>query len=219
MITVQDILTELGNSAWSGFNKDDMAFEEDNSMQAQTELNRALRYLLSLSDFPFKKSEKNIMAIKNVESYSMVNGQITKVYNTDTLEELNYIGDNSTYDKSEKGKPSAYWIDYTNPTMKIRLYPIPDDKYNFACVYNQYLPVKTQSGELQSKFINADDYLNMPENLEYLFMDCLVLRTMQTNNKDNQDENYQPIISEFQETWNNFVRLAKPVNYPVRVVF
>ena len=45
MITVQDILTELGNSAWSGFNKDDMAFEEDNSMQAQTELNRALRYL------------------------------------------------------------------------------------------------------------------------------------------------------------------------------
>ena len=51
-ITAQRLLTELGASAWSGFNADDMVYSSEDSLQARTELNKALRYLLNLN-LPF----------------------------------------------------------------------------------------------------------------------------------------------------------------------
>lgn len=58
IITAQRILTELGNRAWSGFNKDDMIWGNDDAIQAQTELNVAIRYLMNLEDFPFRSKQR-----------------------------------------------------------------------------------------------------------------------------------------------------------------
>jgi hypothetical protein len=52
----------------------------------------------------------------------------------------------------------------------------------------------------------------MPDSIAPLFMDCLVLRTMITNNKDEQDENYRPTINEFWEHWNLFKKACKPAD-------
>ena len=50
-------------------------------------------------------------------------------------------------------------------------------------------------------------------------MDCLVLRTIITNMKDEQDENYRPTINEFNEVWRVFVKACKPKRIDNRVVW
>lgn len=219
-ITGQDILTELGSSAWSGFNADDMIFDSEDSLQARTELNRAVRYLFNLEDFPFRTKEYILETDKDNESYSMPEGQITTIYNSDTLEELEFISDYSKYNQETKGKPSGFWINYNNPTQKIRLYPIPDKTYNYKIVTNLYKPViDYKTKKKKYKFENANDYINMPENIVDLFKDCLILRTIITNMKDEQDENYRPTIEEFNEAWRVFLRACKPKKVNNKVVW
>ena len=149
----------------------------------------------------------------------MIEGQITSIYDTKTLGELEFIGDSSKYDKQLVGTPSGYWVDYSNPKVKIRLYPIPDGVYNYNIVFNQFQPVKDKDGKLTKyEFANSTDFLNLPANLEYLFMDCLVMRTIITNMKDEQDENYRPAINEFNEYWKNFIKACNPKKQAKRVV-
>jgi hypothetical protein len=220
MITAQRLLTELGASAWSGFNADDMVYSSEDSLQARTELNKALRYLLNLKDFPFRGKEKYIETVDGAEVYTMIPGQITKIYDANTLSELEYIGDSREYDKEEKGTPRGYWVEYNNPKVKIRLYPIPDGVYGYNIAYNQYKPVKDKDGKTEKfEFESESDFINMPENLEYLFMDCLVMRTIITNMKDEQDENFRPAINEFNEYWKNFLKACKPKKQANRVVW
>lgn len=218
-ITAQDILTTLGQRAWSGFNADDMVFDSEDSNQAKAELNSALRYLINLEDFPFRAKNQNIMAINNIAEYPAPVGQITEIYNADTLKSLKYIGDGNRKSKTKKGEPTQFWITPNNPSSKIRLFPTPDKQYNFTVVYNQFKPVMTAKGETLFEFENPDDIINMPSNLEHLFKDCLVLRTMAQNNKDEQDENYQPTLNEFAECWRLFKRACQPTRVGTRIIW
>lgn len=218
-ISAQRLLTELGDRAWSGFNADDMVYTSEDSKQARAELNSALRYLINLSDFPFRSKEKSIIVTAGSPIFKIPEGQITSIYEPTTLERLPFIGDSTKYSKSAKGQPSGYWIETKNPIQKIRLYPIPDKTYKYQVVYNQYKPIIGADGLTKFEFESADDYINMPENLEYLFMDCLVLRTIITNNKDEQDENYRPTINEFNEAWKVFIKACKPAKIENRVVW
>lgn len=219
-ITAQRLLTELGQVAWSGFSADDMEFSSTDSVQARAELNKALRYLLNQKDFPFRRKEKNIETTSGADTFTMVDGQITEIYNSDNLSQLEFLGDSSKYNKEEMGQPIGYWIDYNNPKQKIRLYPIPDGNYNYTIVYNQFQPVIDKDGKTKKyEFENAEDTLNMPANLEYLFMDALVMRTVVTNMKDEQDENFRPAINEFNEYWQAFIKACNPKKIVKRVVF
>lgn len=218
-VTAQRILTELGNKAWSGFNADDMVFDSEDADQAKAEVNSALRYLINLEDFPFRAKEQNLNAVSGLANYNAPVGQITSIYNKDNMNTLIFVGDSTQYNKEETGEPGYYWVDYNNPKEKLRLYPIPDDNYNLSMVYNQFKPVKDSKGNTKFEFENADDFLNLPDNLADFFMDCLVLKTMEQNNKDDQDENYQPIIKEFNERWRLFKRMARPVRVNPRVVW
>lgn len=219
MITAQNILTLLGRRAWSGFNIDDMVFESEDSEQAKAELNAALRYLINLEDFPFKTATKNFMAIAGIEKYSMPNGQISEIYNSDTLDKLEFITNYTDISKTEKGTPIKFWVTPKNPKEYIRLYPIPDKMYNYTIVYNQFMPVKKKDGTLSFEFTSADDYINLPARLEYLFVDCLVLRTMAQNNKDEQDENYRPTLNELEEYWKLFKKTCQTVKTQTRIVW
>lgn len=218
-ITAQRLLTELGSSAWSGFNADDMIFDSEDSLQARTELNKALRYLTNLEDFPYRGKEHALETDNAVEYYKKHDGQITNIYNANTLVSLEFIGNPETLDKETYGEPTGYWIYYNNPKEQIRLYPIPNGNYTYNVVYNQYMPIIDKEGKIKKfEFENSTDFLNLPEDLAYLFMDCVVLRTMITNNKDDQDENYQPMIKEFNEAWRVFKKACKPVKTQNRVI-
>lgn len=216
-ITVQDLLNDLGNRAWSGFNKDDMVFGTEESLTALAELNAAHRFLMSSRDFPFKKVAEEIITSNNFAEYPMVEGQITEIINKDTLQKLSQIQDWQTLPE-KSGEPDRFWINYSNPDANIVLYPTPDKVYNLKVIYNSYKFILDKKGNQLYKFTNEDDYLNMPSFLEELYADCLVLRTMATNNKDEQDENYRPILNEFTEAWRNFINAANPVDVEQRIV-
>lgn len=209
-ITAQRLLTELGNRAWSGFNADDMQWDNTESTQAKTELNIGVRHLINRVDFPFKRKEKTLTTTANMPTYSMPDGQLLSIENNDTHDMLTFLGSGDKKNKTTTGEPEYYWIQYKNPSRKLRLYPIPDKAYNYTVTYSTFKPVMTQDSELAMEFANADDYINLPSTLEHLFMDCLVLETMITNNKDDTDENFQPMKDEFAEKWRVFKRTCKP---------
>lgn len=212
-ITCQRILTEMGDRAGSGFYRDDMVFGEEDARTAQAELNIALRYLSNLEDFPFRAEEMEITTRANGKEYTAPDGQIDRIYNVENLKELKYIGNADDLDKSKTGTPTGFYIDYSNPDQALRLYPIPDKKVKLRVVYNTLKPVMDKDGmTLKFEFENANDTINMPDSIAPLFMDCLVLRTMITNNKDEQDENYRPTINEFWEHWNLFKKACKPAD-------
>lgn len=212
-ITCQRLLTEMGNRAWSGFNRDDMVFGNEDAITAQTELNIALRYLSNLEDFPFRAEEMEITTRANGKEYTAPDGQIDRIYNVESLKEIKYIGNADDLDKTKTGTPEGYYIDYSNPDQSLRLYPIPDKKVKLKVVYNTLKPVMDKDGmTLKFEFENANDTINMPDSIAPLFMDCLVLRTMITNNKDEQDENYRPTINEFWEHWRLFKKACKPAD-------
>lgn len=211
MITAQRLLTELGNRAWSGFNIDDMVWGNDDAQTAQTELNIALRYLVNLVDFPFKSSTQKLNTRAGKASYGMPDGAQIVSIRDESQKKLVYYGNGETLDKTLTGTPTGYYINYSNPDASIKLYPIPDDSYQYTITYNSFYPVLDNNDELQMEFTAANDYMNLPESLEFLFMDCLVLRTMAQNNKDQEDENYVPTLNEFNEYWKLFKKKANPV--------
>lgn len=212
-ITCQRLLTEMGNRAWSGFNRDDMVFGNEDAITAQTELNIALRYLSNLEDFPYRAEKMEITTRANGKEYTAPDGQIDRIYNVENLKELKYIGNADDLDKTKTGTPEGYYIDYSNPDQSLRLYPIPNKKVKLKVVYNTLKPVMDKDGmTLKFEFENANDTINMPDSIAPLFMDCLVLRTMITNNKDEQDENYRPTINEFWEHWRLFKKACKPAD-------
>ncbi len=216
-ITTQRLLTELGNRSSSGFNKDDMVFGGEDAVTALAELNAAHRYLMSLEDFPFKNRIEELETMVGVRDYSMFPGQICEILNADTLfplEEVPVLQPNTT----AGGVPKFYCINYSNPDSYINLMPTPERVYKFSVVYDSVKFIIDKRGNELDEFENADDILNMPSYLEFLYMDCLVLRTIATNCKDSEDENYIPTINEFKEAWRNFVKKAKPVKKGQRVV-
>ena len=218
-INAQKLLTELAKRSWSGFNPEDMNFNSEDSDRAKAELNAAVRYLINLDDFPFRAKHESFIAIKNIAQYDLPDGQISNIYNENTLDQLQFITNVEEQDQKEKGTPRGFWVDFENPNPYLRLFPIPDAKYRYKVVYNQYKPVMGANGDTKFEFENADDFINMPQNLEYLFMDCLILRAMITNNKDKDDENYLPTITEFNEAWNVFKKAAKPIKKNYKVVW
>lgn len=216
-ITAQNFLDILGDRAWSGFNKDDMVFGSEEAQTAVAELNAAHRYLMSLRDFPFKSLTEEFTTIKNISEYPMIDGQISEIVNLNNLAKLTEIQDYKIL-QEKTGEPQNFYINYYNPDANIILYPIPDKSYNLKIIYNTYKFILDKNGNQLNEFKNADDYLNMPSYLEYLYADCLVLRTMATNNKDEQDENYRPILNEFNEAWKNFIKVATPTDIEQRIV-
>lgn len=216
-VTLQRLLTELGNRAWSGFNKDDMIFGSDEALTAIAELNCAHRFLMSLEDFPFQAQNFQISTIENISNYSMPDGQISEIINMNNFVRLKQIVNHSEL-QPLKGIPDRFWVEYSNPYSNLVLYPTPNKNMTFNVVFNSYKFILDKDGNQINEFQNADDFLNMPEYLENLYMDCLVLRTMAANNKDQEDENYVPTLNEFNEAWNNFLRKAVPFNIVQRIV-
>lgn len=220
-ITGQEILTELGNAAWSGFNKDDMVWGEEDAQTAITELNKAVRYLINLADFPFKEQEQDFKTRSGNITYSAPDGQIETIYNIDTLKELTFIKDAANLDKTKKGSPTHYYLDYFNPEQPtLKVYPIPEKQERFKIIYNVLKPVLSADGiDTKFGFEKADDVINLPSTIDALFKDCLVLRVMITNNKDEQDENYRPTIAEFEQAWKVFKEKARPTSKPSRIMY
>jgi len=218
-ITAQRLLTELGKRSWSGFLPEDMVFGSDSSDIAKTELNVALRYLINLEDFPFKEREDRIFTVRNIPNYILPDGQINGIYDLLTNEQLEFLSAYEGLDRTLDGKPMGFWFEFDDTERFVRFYPSPDGRYAYRIIYNQYKPILTSDGEQKFEIENSTDKLNLPENLEFLFMDCLVLRTMVNQNKNQNDENYLPLINEFNQAWKVFTKSARPLKVENRVVW
>jgi hypothetical protein len=174
------------------------------------EFNSAIVYLTAREDFPFQNDTTQSSTQKGESTCSLSAGIIENVYIDGGTDYLERIDKNVFLDKTNIGEPTQYYLDYSYNSLILHLYPIPDAMYTVNVEYQINNFVAGSDSEAKSRFTTADDLLNIPDNLQDLFWECVILRAMQTGIKDNNDENYGPIKEEFNEIWKLFVQKTNP---------
>lgn len=172
-LTLEYLYKETTKQAWSIFDSDISALEDDdagviNSIQkALSELWLAYPY-----SFRLKKYETDTQA--NEQQYRKPSGNIHKIFITNAngeTQELKYI-------KPEiniiNGIPQSYFIEFN----KINLYPVPDNEYPLEIKYYTNKPAKNSSGDDIYNLYELTDYINIQEEFEEVFKNALITKAM-----------------------------------------
>lgn len=209
-MNIQEALDLAATKAWSGFSPDNTTFSSADAKTMVAEFNSSILYNSNREDFPFQVGALSFNTVIGQRAYELDTGVINKVYISGELDYLKLIDENPFLEETQ-GVPTQFYLKYVNNVLYMYLHQIPDAVYTVNVDYVQNSFVVGADNVIKQTFTDADDELNIPEHLQELFWQCIILRAMQTNNKDGTDENYAPIISEYNEFWNTFVRKSKPI--------
>jgi len=208
-MNIQDVMTLASQKAWSPFSSSQSTFGTPANATMLAEFNSGMAYLTNRSDFPFQKDTTKCSTQANESTCFLDVGVVEKIYidgGTDYLERI----EKNVFLDNQKGEPKQYYLDYSSNSLILHLYPIPDKSYDVNVEYQVSKFVADANSEAKDRFTVATDTLNIPEQLQNLYWECLILRAMQTGIKDNTDENYQPIKEEFGDLWRLFVQKTNP---------
>lgn len=209
-MNIQQALTLAATKAWSGFSVDNTTFGTADCATMQAEFNSSILYNTNREDFPFQTSSMTFNTVAGQRAYELSVGVVKNVYVQGQTGYLTLIPENPFLDDVQ-GIPTEFYLKYIGNSLYIYLNVIPDGVYQINVDYNITDFVLDVDTTTKQTFTKATDTLNIPEHLQELFWQCIILRAMQTANKDSTDENYAPIISEYNEFWNTFVRKSKPI--------
>lgn len=210
-MNIQEALRVAAVNAWSGFSVDNTTFGSADCATMLEELNKAVLFLTGQEDFPKQIDTISFNTVIGQRAYQLSDiRKIENIYLTDGSDYLKLI-DESPFLDIVQGKPTQFYPKYIDNVLSVYLHRIPDAVYEANVNYQKYKFILAADDSTKELFTAADDELNIPEHLQELFWRCLFERAMQTNNKDETDENYKPIILEANEFWNTFVRKTKIV--------
>lgn len=209
-MNIQEALELAATKAWSGFSPDNTTFGTDDCATMLAEFNSSILYNTSKEDFPFQTGSTTFDTVVGQRAYILDAGVIENAYIEGQSDYLTLIEENPFLDVTQ-GIPTEFYLKFICNSLYMYLHQIPNAVYTVNVNYQVNNFVLAADGTEKQIFTAATDILNIPEHLQELFWQCIILRAMQTNNKDNTDENYTPIISEYNEFWNLFVRKSKPI--------
>jgi hypothetical protein len=217
-MNIQEALVLAAQNAWSGFSVNNTTFGSADCATMTEEINKSLLYNTKRDDFPFQKRETSFVTVASQRAYVLDDVyKVENVYLTDGSDYLELIDESPFLDTTE-GEPTQYYLKYIDNELNMCLHTIPNDVYTVNIVHEAYKFVLAADDTEKEKFTAEDDTLNIPEPLQELFWRCIFNRAMQTNNKNDTDENYQPIISEYKELWTLFLDKAIPVKKAKRII-
>lgn len=216
-MNIQNAMTLATQKAWSPFNSNQATFGTPSNATMFAEFNSAILFNTNREDFPFQDNTSQITTESGTNSYMLNASVIENMYVEGDLEYLERITKNN-FLPPKTGKPEKWWPEYSFNVLQAHFYPTPDDVYTIQ-IENQVNDfVLGADGTTKQVFDSADDELNLPENMQRIFWECIILRAMQTGMKDNTDENYQPIIDEYNDAWRSFINKSQPVKVEKRIL-
>jgi len=119
-------------------------------------------------DLPFGRIERN--GLKESTSTSAM----TLIQNADNLSDT-------------EGRPYYYYVE----AGQLCLYPVPDAVYSIAMkYYTNYMAMDSTDTE-KAMLEDETDVLNIPEELEYYFINALAAKTIMNKMNDDTDEIYR----------------------------
>lgn len=173
-------------SSWSNVKK-----------EALNGLNRAIRVLWNSKEWNFRREIKKITLANGRNSVTM--GKYILAQNGVRVDNKPLIFDREIpFYTDNGGTPERYYI---NNKGKLILFPTPTQQNNLTLDTYSILPVVSEDGEFKEEIDNEYDNINIREDLENLFIDCLNYFCNEILNGDLTDEEYQEHALRYSEVY------------------
>lgn len=177
-----------------------------------TSINKAISYLWNSYDWKFKKRVLVQRTKPNKREYTKPIGLINKtsqgkkqVYGVKLNGEyLDYISNFYNLDKQSTGKTDSFYID----NNYICLYPVPEESNTLEIEY-MLLPYGLNEDDEEIYSLKEDtDYINIPEEFEELFKNCVISKAMMYAIAEETDENYSAYDRQYREALEVLLRFC-----------
>lgn len=201
MKTFYEIIYLSSNTPWSGQDTDPESFSvvEESVKQA---IQMAHSMIWNSYEFPFKTKKDTITALATVKAYEKPTGQLINLWlSGGTL----YLANTTDFDFLDNtlGEPKQWYINEDN---QLCLYPIPDKDYDVNVKYQTLMMARDSNGNPKYNLELENDVLNIPQELEDLYLQCLTSLSVVNFLQDNTDENYAPYQLVYEKNYQNLLR-------------
>lgn len=166
--------------------------------------------LSNREDFPFNKYTKTIQTIEGATDYTSPDGTILGIYTKGSSKGLTFDKDLSLLTPSV-GKPVKYGLKYSGNSIKISLYPTPDDNYTIDINYLNTKNVVDIEGNA-SYIITVGSTLRMPERVQHLYFDALEYYVLADYMRKQSNARWQPTMEIFEARWKVFLKACQPTD-------
>lgn len=213
MKTFYEIIYLSSNTPWSGQDAEPEGFSQVEQSVKQA-IQMAHSFIWNSYDFSFRKRKNTFPTIATVKSYSKPVGQVVNVWIDGASGYLTYLND---YDflENKQGTPTNWYI---NDNNELCLYPIPDSVMNINLRYQTLNMAKNADGTEKDNLLLETDVLNIPQELEDIYLQALIALSVVNFIQDNTDENYAPYQSVYQTAYQNLLREVRGSSTNTRIV-
>ncbi len=196
----------VANEPYSGIENNISSFV-DVEKSTINAINRAHNYIWNLHNFPFKNSYLDFKTVAGQSSYEACLGNILNIKLDNANLKLINDPDNFAFEIG-LGKPQSFYLDFTTDNRKIVLYKTPDNSYDVRVKFETFMSIKGLDGSLKQSFELKDDKLNLPPEIEPLYLNCLTAKSVCYLLNDVSDENYAPYDKAFTDAYQNLINLS-----------
>jgi hypothetical protein len=212
MKTFYQIIYLSSNAPWSGQDAEPESFSQVEQSVKQA-IQMAHSFIWNSFEFDFKVKKSVIPTIATVKAYDKPIGQILNVWLKTSTSYLTLITD-FDFLESIVGTPTAYYLE----DGKINLYPIPDNVTDLNVRHQTLNMAKDLLGNEKYNLELEEDTLNIPQELEDLYLQALIALAIVYFLQDSTDENYAPYQVTFEKHYQNSMREVRQSSRDTRIV-
>lgn len=207
-ITLLDLYNEVASQSWSIFDNDAKS-DDDFDDALISAINKALVEIWCSYPFDFRLDTKLIFVQPNIYKYSLPSGIIKQKETVKGIQykvKLNnrYLEFIEDYDSLEPkiGRPTGFFID----DDKICFYPMPDKVYRVKVDYYTLAVGYDVNENPIYRLQKSEDYIDIPEQYEQLFMNALITKIMMYALVDINDDNYTGFNIQYEKAYKALIR-------------
>lgn len=207
-ITLLDLYNEISSQPWSIYDND--AVSTDNfDCSLLSAINKALVEVWCSHLFEFRLRTKRLFLQSGIKSYDLPLGIIRQrdgVNGIRYMVKLNgryleFLEDTEDLVKSV-GRPTGFYIEGN----KLCFYPCPDKVYRVKIDYYTLAVGYDASSNPVYRLDRADDYIEIPEQYEQLFLNALISKTMMYALVDVSDENFAGYNVQYEKAYRALIK-------------
>lgn len=201
MKTFYEIIYLSSNTPWSGQDAEPDGFSmvEQSVKQA---IQMAHSEIWNSYEFNFKTRKSVIPTVASIKSYTKPVGTILNAWINGKSSYLTKSDNYDFYDNTV-GEPANWYINEDN---EFSLYPIPNNTFDINVKYQTLFMARDSNGIEKYNLALETDVLNIPQELEDLYIQTLISLAVVNFLQDNTDENYAPYQLTYERNYQNLLR-------------
>lgn len=207
-ITLLNLYNEVASQSWSIFDNDAKS-DDDFDDALISAINKSLVEIWSSYPFDFRLDTKLIFVQPNIYKYSLPSGTIKQKETVKGIQykvKLNnrYLEFIEDYESLEPkiGRPTGFFI----VDDKMCFYPMPDKVYRVKVDYYTLAVGFDAYDNPVYRLQKADDYIDIPEQYEQLFINALISKIMMYALVDISDDNYTGYNIQYEKAYKALIR-------------